>query len=60
MILLSAAMGIEQASDPEFMYGILRKIDKDENGKYNARLSKPSLVYKCDLWSAQNFRMLVM
>ena len=34
MILLSAAMGIEHASDPVFMFGILKKIDKDENGKY--------------------------
>ena len=32
MILLSAAMGIDEASNPEFMNGILRKIDKDENG----------------------------
>lgn len=34
MILLSAAMGIDEASNPEFMYGILRKIDKDDSGMY--------------------------
>ena len=32
MILLSAVMGIDEGSNPEFINGILRKIDKDENG----------------------------
>jgi len=34
MILLSAVMDIDEASNPEFMNDILKKIDKDESGKY--------------------------
>ena len=32
MILLSAAMGIDEVSNTEFTNSILREIDKDENG----------------------------
>ena len=32
MILLSASMGIDKGSDPEFMEGLMRKMDKDNSG----------------------------
>jgi len=44
MILLSAAMGIDEASNPELMNGILKKIDKDESGKYVSIITE-SIMY---------------
>jgi len=32
MILLSASMGIDKGSSPQYMEGIMRKIDKDDSG----------------------------
>jgi len=33
MILLSASMGIDKGSNPDFMEGIMRKVDKDDSGE---------------------------
>ena len=58
MILLSAAMSIDKASNPEFMNGIMRKIDKDENGMVCIIVINPTSMYSSLFMDSNQFKTI--